>query len=262
MLHPTRVFAPGFRRLENGLIEVPRDTKIRDAIWPENVGRHPAKYSCHLVITISQYLTEPGQTILDPMSGTGTTMIAAIEDRAVICIEVEEKYYAMQEYALEKLIQMKPDADIMLLLGDCNKLLPLPADCIIFSPPYADQLQRHKVTGIAAEEQSSMYELADYSKSIWNIGKLNYFMYFQRMERIYKKLLDSAPIMAIVVKDRTEGFKRKHLVKETIKLCEKVGWQLVENILLDAPGTEFIRIHESHGEVMVKDESVLIMRRR
>lgn len=255
-------FSPKFTKDENGWYNVPRDTKMRNQLWPEGVSKHPAKYSCFLVWELAKHLTTPGQTILDPMAGTGTTMIATLDDRKVICIEVEEKYHEMQQYTLGKIIEIKPEAkdDVMLLLGDCNKFLPIKVDCIIFSPPYADQLKRQTVSGIAAEDTSSFAELTDYSRSIWNIGKLNFFMYFQRMESIYKKLAQSAPVMAVVVKDNVVHFERRPLVQQTIALCKKVGWKLVEEVKMSAPGSEFIKIHESHGEEMVKDESVLIMR--
>ena len=265
-------FAARIPRTEEGWIRFPPDYPIRREIWDELVpgtnklvvSYHPAKYNIHMVWAIAEYISNPGDLILDPMSGTGTTMLAATLGREVVLIEVEEGYHQMQQDALANLNLMYPDIDskVMLLRGDCRKLLPMPADAIIFSPPYADMLRVKGVSGIAAEEDSSMYLLAQYSSSPWNIGNYNYFMYFNIMQKVYKALAESAPIMAVVVKDRYREMKRVPFVADTVKCCEKVGWKLVENIIIQPPSSEFVKIKMAQGYEMVEDESILILRRK
>ena len=255
-------FAPGAAR-DKGLIKFSRDTDIRRQYWPENVFKHPAKYNIHMLCAIVEYLTTPGQTILDCMAGTGTTMMAAVLGRNVVLLEVEEKYHEMQLYVQNKLDSIRDvnTGSIMTLIGDCRKFLPIPADCVIFSPPYADMLKRKSVSGIAAEDSSSLSELVDYSKSIWNIGNYNYFMYCHMMEPVYEKLCQSAPLMAIVVKDRYKNQERVQFVQDNIDTAVKVGWTLQEHIIFKPQGTEFVNIQKAMGFKAVEDESIVIFRR-
>lgn len=263
-------FAPGIEKNIQGWLRFPRDSSARAKIWSDKVGDkyefslHPAKFNMYMVWELMKYLTLPGETILDPMAGTGTTMICALEDRNVVLVEVEQKYHEIQQKALANLekIKVSAAASILLLNGDCRKFLPLPGiDCIIFSPPYADMIKRKKVSGIAAEEDSSFTQLPEYSKSPWNIGKYNYFMYIQVMEKVYAQLYQTAPVMAVVVKDRMRNMERVPFVEDTIKLCLLAGWHLVEEIKIEATGTEFIQLKKKQGYEMVEDESILILRR-
>lgn len=231
-----KTFAPNIKRTKGGLVDFPTDIKIRKQLWPET---HSAKYNCYLVWEVMKYLTEPGQTILDPMSGTGTTMLVALEGRKAFCIEVEDKFHEMQQGLLEKLEKMCPgiNNEVTLLHGDCNWFLPMQVDCILFSPPLPGGSK---------------------GKSLWNVGNTSDFIYWQRMEKIYKKLAQSAPVMACVVKDRIKDFKRLGLVQETINLCGRTGWKLQENILIYA----LVAVNKSKGREVVEDESILVFRRK
>jgi len=259
------MFGEHLEHTEEGYIKFPRDVEIRRQLWPENVFKHPAKYNCHMVWSLVEYLTEPGQRILDPMAGCGTSMLAALSGRNVILVEIEQKYHEMQQYVMDNLVAAEPGlaSRIFLIQSDCRKVLPMAGiDLVLFSPPYGEMIKRKKVSGIAAEEASSFAELPDYSKDPWNIGKLSQFMYFQVMEKVYTDLLETAPLMCIVLKDRISNQRRIRFVRQNIKLCETAGWKLVEEVKVEAGGTEFINIHESHGEIVVRDESIVIMRRK
>ena len=263
-MNPNIQLALHYLEDEEGLIEFPRDIERRRKLWPENVFSHPAKFNCNLVEIVSELLCQEGQTVLDPMSGTGTSMLAATRGMRVVLVEVEEKYHQMQQAVVSKLEIGYPQIAerIFLINADCRKALPIPADMILFSPPYGDMLKRKKVSGIAAEEGNEFAELPDYSTSPYNIGKYNQFMFLQVMEKVYKQLLESAPLMVNVLKDRVQGKKRVDFVGQNIKLMENVGWKLYDHVHLKAPGSRFIHIHVAEGGDWVKDESMLIMRRR
>ena len=216
------IFAEHIPR-KDGLVDFPSDKKIRKQLWPPEYKDHPAKYNCYLVWELTQYLTTAGQTILDPMSGVGTTMLASLLDRGVICIELVEKYYKIQHYVYNEL---KRPTSVMLLHGDCNRFLPLQADCIIFSPPYPTVTM-----GKYNAARDTGEDFTDY-KNEWNAGTTNEFIYWQRMEKIYKKLLNSAPLMAFTIRDSIRDGKRQPYVQKSVDMCEAIGWKLQENILL------------------------------
>jgi len=260
----TKQFAPQCKRTPEGYIDFPADKKIRDMLWPDNYTDHPAKYNCHLVKSVVDYLTKEGDTILDPMSGTGTTLVGALYGRNVIYIELVEKYHLIQQEVVKRMEMIPGIGSTFLLHGNCSSFLPMPADCIIFSPPYSNIL--HSVGSMAGSQMSEEQKkkviagVEDYNNP-FNVGNTSDFVYWHRMEKIYKSLCESAPVMVSVVKDGTKEGKRNPIVGNTVKVCETVGWKLQENIIINAKGSQFLAFHKAHGLEVVEDESILIFRR-
>lgn len=61
---------------------------------PERHGQHPTEKPRRLMAEIIGDFTSPGQVILDPFMGSGTTGVAAVQmDRTFIGIEREAKYF-------------------------------------------------------------------------------------------------------------------------------------------------------------------------
>ena len=60
----------------------------------ERSGQHPTEKPCKLMTEIIADFTTPGETILDPFAGSGTTGVAAVQmNRTFIGIERNEKYF-------------------------------------------------------------------------------------------------------------------------------------------------------------------------
>ncbi len=136
---PDSNFAPTFNRTEEGWITFPTDRKERKSMFfPEAVMAHPAKMNFHLQQSIIEYVTQPGDTLMDIFGGTGTMMIAALQGYRVILIEIEDGYHKLQIEAKENLeIQSPGCGDLVTLLhGDNRLILPIPCNHIITSPPY------------------------------------------------------------------------------------------------------------------------------
>ncbi len=250
------IFAPDTKRTEEGWIDFPNDRKLRDLLWPDNFVDHPAKYSCHLVLAITEYLTSPGDTILDPMSGTGTSMIAAIKGRNVICIELIEKYHRMQQEVVAKLETMSGLGSTMILHGDCLKFLPIQADLLMFSPPYpAVTMGKYN----AARDRGE--DFSDYTDDPFSSANCSEFLYWHRMERLYKAMLPCAPLMAYTIRDSIRAGRRTDYTGDSIRLCESVGWTFKENILIKAHATAFTAVRKSRDLEIIPDESILIFAR-
>ena len=81
------------------------------------------------------------------------------------------------------------------------------------------------------------------------------------MEKIYLKLVVSAPLMAFTIRDSIKNGIRQGYIVKTIDLCESVGWKLKENILLATGFTAFTSANKSKGLDIVEEESILIFRR-
>ena len=116
------------------------DTSYRkDFFVPESFS-HPAKMVAPLLLWIVNKYTQPGETILDPMAGSGTMMLACPLGRNVVMLELEQKFVRMQRDNWEKVRQMPQLGYSMgtctILHGDARNLEGL-FDSVITSPPYA-----------------------------------------------------------------------------------------------------------------------------
>lgn len=64
---------------------------------------HPTQKPLPLFLWLLEKYSEPGQTVLDPFSGSGTTAIAAHRlGRQFVCVEKDAEYYAASVERLRK----------------------------------------------------------------------------------------------------------------------------------------------------------------
>ena len=65
---------------------------------PANELQHPTQKPLQLMKVISNYITKPGDIVLDPFMGSGTTGVACVQTgRNFIGIEIAPTYYAIAE---------------------------------------------------------------------------------------------------------------------------------------------------------------------
>jgi len=65
--------------------------------FPNDAVNHPAKANLNLIEYLILNYTNEGDAICDPMSGSGSTgILAALNNRNAICVELEDKFYEMQ----------------------------------------------------------------------------------------------------------------------------------------------------------------------
>jgi len=126
----------------NKIICFNQDTKERKRFFKAASFAHPAKMHLQLQIYLIEHYTKPGDTILDPMAGSGTILIATTIGRNIICVELEDKFVKMQQGNWQKIKSLGPMlgytlGEATILQGDARNLNGLLADNIVFSPPYA-----------------------------------------------------------------------------------------------------------------------------
>lgn len=142
--------------IDNRLIftaEVPKEKTLRFkgvlhsnlSYYSENSIRHPAKMSILLTKWILQKFTKDGETVIDPMSGIGTTLLEAVNmNRNCIAIELEKKFVDWVNENTKLLNKNKPidkRGKGVVLQGDARNLTDIlnkQADKIVFSPPYCE----------------------------------------------------------------------------------------------------------------------------
>jgi len=151
-------------------------------VMPEEAIAHPAKMNTKLLEYLIRRFTKPGEIVLDPMAGSGSTgVVAALHGRNAVCVELEEKFYRWMEKARENVKKhptLTPKGRIINILGDARRLSEIlrKADIIVTSPPYSTAL---KGGGIAIKGHFNDPKLANRSyqpkthgKNPKNIGNL------------------------------------------------------------------------------------------
>jgi len=261
-------FCPELTRTDEGWVVFPDDVAIRKQYFPPQVMQHPAKANIHMIQAIVDMVSKEGETILDPMSGTGTIMVAALTGRRVVLVEVENGYHEMQKAGLMVFEILRPDVrgKILLINADCRKVLPLPCDHIIFSPPYAGilkfQAKKESTRSLSGSYKDS---IQDYSASPGNVGTTNRFFYNQAMEVVYGKCFESlrpGGTMTIILQDSFEqdgdgNRRRVFLSKWMERVCHRAGFATLAWNKRLASGTGFKRLWQSRGMEMVMDEDIV-----
>ncbi len=259
-------FAPGLERNDKGWIIYPSDTAYRKSLFPPQVMKHPAKMQMWLEKDIIEYVSKPGDVLLDPFGGTGTLLIATLMGRIVILLEIEESYHQLQQEVYDGLKAEPVVAPAILLCGDNRFLLPIQCNHIITSPPYAGAMDIRKVR--KGDEGDELVEadrqMVEYSKDKRNISKLNTFLYNRAMERVYKLCYESLTpggTLTIVIKDRIEKGERVYLSKWVGRVCKKMGFTEHSWFKWKAPGSRFTSDRRAKGLETVDDEDIIIYRR-
>lgn len=124
------------------------DTKLRKQYFTPEHFAHPAKMHLSMLLWIVRKFTKPGEMILDPMAGSGTTMLACTLGRNVILVELEKKFCKMMKDNWKKVSsQSRLDYKMgtcQIIQSDSRNLTGILVDKCIFSPPFSGQEKQFK----------------------------------------------------------------------------------------------------------------------
>jgi DNA modification methylase len=177
---------------------------------------HPAKFPETMAQEFIEFFTRGGETILDPMAGTGSALVAALRaGRNSYGIELNPKYaeIARQIVAEERLSLGKSVEGLVsnVITGDAAQAADyeLPTiDYILTSPPYWDML--HAKGAATQKQRRSAVELdVFYSDDPNDVGNLSdYEEFLAKLVAIYsrlKPLLREKAYLTIIVKNVKKG---------------------------------------------------------
>jgi DNA modification methylase len=188
----------------------------------KDVLRHPAKFPETLAREFIEFFTKRGQVVLDPMAGTGSALVAALQiGRHSYGIELNSGYagIARQVVAEERVALGEAAAGLVaeVICGDATQIarhaverqMPL-IDYVITSPPYWDMLHAR-----GAETQKKRHATPEldvfYSADPNDLGNITeYEEFLERLARIYEGLqpyLRSRAYLTIIVKNVKKGGK-------------------------------------------------------
>jgi len=138
--------------------EFPNVTTKEQRRWyvSESIS-HPAKCNVLLVRKIIKEFTKPGDVVLDPMVGCGTTSVEAmLLGRDTIAVDLEKKFTDLTEANIRKVKETNAKSRFPLRLGETkvitgdsrrlSELLggPRGPDAIISSPPYSESMTKRR----------------------------------------------------------------------------------------------------------------------
>jgi DNA modification methylase len=177
---------------------------------------HPAKFPETMAQEFVEYFTKPGETVLDPMAGTGSALVAALRaGRHSYGIELNPKYAEIAGRIVaaerEALGQAAASLRSEIVRGDARLAatygLPV-VDYVLTSPPYWDMLHAR-----GAGTQKKRRAAADldvfYSDDPDDLGNVHdYEQFLERLVAIYaglRPLLREKAYLTIIVKNVKKG---------------------------------------------------------
>jgi len=261
----TKEFASGYDITDEGWYKFPPDADYRKRLFPFlNLSDHPAKANLYMLQACVEYVSEPEQLILDPMSGTGSILVAALVGRRVMCMEIEKEYQRIIQQGIQCMDEIAPGASnhIVFIPSDCRLVMPVPVDHIIFSPPYGNILKKKSLDKLSAEMLGE--GLLFYSKDPMNIGNLNDFIYRQEMSKVYKKCYDSLPdggTLTIIIKNHIEQGKEVDFSGQARDDCLEIGFEQKDWFKWKPPGAAYTSFMRARGDKVVDVEDVVIMQK-
>jgi DNA modification methylase len=175
-----------------------------------DVLRHPAKFPESLAREFIEFFTRRGQTVLDPMVGTGSTILACLAaGRHGIGIELNPTYAALAAQRLAEARRLDPAPSLRLEIhqADAARLALLdlpPIDYVLTSPPYWDML--HARGAATQRKRRSADELdviySDDPADLGNVG--DYSVFLDRLVAVYlalRPLLVPGAYLTVIVKN-------------------------------------------------------------
>ena len=243
------------------------DIKLRKKWFVDGAMAHPAKGHLGLWWEMLERYTEPGQTVLDPMAGIGSTLMACMMGRNVVCVELETHFLEPMLASWEKMQLGGPMlghqmGQALILRGDARQLPLGSADAIITSPPYentivqgSDGIDWSKSKDMDRSEIVSCQENSSgrargytrpvdesiakgYSQESTNIGNLRSSAYWEAMQAVYQechRVLIPGGIIALVVKGFTREKKYVDLPQQTADLLENLGFEVFDRWTREVP---------------------------
>jgi DNA modification methylase len=188
----------------------------------KGVLRHPAKFPETLAQYFIEFFTKREQVVLDPMVGTGSTIVAALRSgRHSYGIELNQAYAEIAEQIVneEKISLGEPAVDLtcQIINGNAAHISDYVSeyripkiDYVMTSPPYWDML--HSKGAQTQKKRRSAPELdTTYSNDPQDLGNIHkYDEFLERLVEIYaglKPFIRSRAYLTIIVKNIKKGGK-------------------------------------------------------
>jgi modification methylase len=255
---------------------------------PES-NRHPGKMLPTLAHRAIEAYSDPGDLVLDPMCGIGTTLVEAIHTgRRALGVELEPRWAKLARRNIEHAHHQNAPSPAHVIEGDARQLphliTPQPGklvDLILTSPPYACQISAVSTENlISGKGPIRRDDTNNYSADRTNLGHARGTNYLTAMSDVYAActaVLKPGGYLVLVTKDMRSSGALQNLSGNTITLCESLGlhyWQRIIGLLATIRDSEIVmrpsfwqtlntrraRVRGEHTHV-VAHEDVLVFRK-
>jgi modification methylase len=222
-------------------------------------NRHPAKMLPELARRAITAYTRPGELVVDPMCGIGTTLVEAVHlGRRALGVELEQRWAALATANLAHVREQGAAGRAGVIEGNATelpRLLALKAqqlvavdaragalpygrvDLVLTSPPYACEVGELDKHAWGSGVNLCRTEDRNYSPDRANLGHARGRRYLDAMAAIYQAgaaVLKPGGFLVTVTKELRAGGALHNLAGNTIALCEQAGlryWQHVIALL-------------------------------
>jgi DNA modification methylase len=208
----------------------------------KDVLRHPAKFPETLAQSFIEFFTKRGGTVLDPMVGTGSTLLACLRSgRNGIGVELNPEYASIAKALLQEereiLNPSNPDLRLEVIQADAASIAEMnlpPIDYVLTSPPYWDMLHARGAETQSQRRADSELDVT-YSDHPQDLGNIHdYDRFLNALAEIYCGLrthLKPRAYLTIIVKNVKKGghiyplaWDLAALLGETYRLKDERIW--------------------------------------
>ena len=233
-----------------------RSDPVPLAVWPaaqttaqyQRAGRyhpgcaaHPGKMLPDLASRIVAEYSRPGQLVVDPLAGTGTTLVeAALLGRRGIGVELEARWADLARANADHVLGPKDGHLVEVRQGDATKLAALlgadagRVDLVCTSPPYACDVGNLDVANWGAGRDLCSAGERNYSADKANLGHARGAAYEQAMADIYAAcfaVLRPGGILVVVTKNTRRKGRTLDLAGLTVALAEAAGFTYLQHVI-------------------------------
>jgi len=222
---------------------------------PAAIHGHSGKMLPTLARRLVESYSQPGDWILDPMSGIGTTGVEAVHrGRHYVGIELEDRFVAWQRQHLKLARTQGAPGRFALFQGDARRLgdpvlvgamggVSVPAvDTVLLSPPYGNRLDTPAGSHPSPFVQAQLQERprwsglvpAGYGSAPDNVGNLAGAAYGTAMRSVYAgcyQVLRPGGLLIVVLQPNRSQALLQPLHHDTARLCQELGFQFLDEIV-------------------------------
>lgn len=200
---------------------------------------HPGKMLPALARRIIETYSSPGDLVVDPMCGIGTTLIeGAAVGRRCIGIDSEPRWADIAAANIDHVLDERQADQAEVWVGDAQELPSLlgdlsgTVDLIATSPPYACEVGRIDKDAWARGEVLCDPASVNYSHDRTNLGYLRNEEYREAMLAVYKACftaLRPGGFLVTVTKNMHQAGRLVHLAGITSSLVRSAGFGYVQH---------------------------------
>ncbi|HTU79425.1 MAG TPA: DNA methyltransferase [Solirubrobacteraceae bacterium] len=245
--------------------------------------RHPAKMLPEIARRAIEFYSSPGQTVLDPLCGIGTTLVEAIhQDRRAIGVELDPKWAALAAANVQHARAQGAPGQALVLTDDARGLGRGVLDeyvgkvaLILTSPPYgpatlgdprggkgmaiARAREGRRLTAADRAYAKSRSKTCRYGDSRPCLARLRYGnthdatnhgdageSYLSAMAGVYRacaRMLAPGAFLILVTKNLRTHGALRNLAGDTVALCQNAGLDYWQHVIALLAGIRDDQLH-------------------